>query len=192
MIVQGVSISEMLNQSIKVLTRPSITTFEQYEKRGTRREALIYMAVAAAVGAVVALVFGVLGLFLPNEYGFSDMIGDFLGAFIGPVAGFFVFAYVLHWMGRQQGGTGTQDEVFYTVALYAAPILAINGVFANIPFINLFYLPIWFVLTLYQLYLAYLASRSSLNLRDDTKAIISVVAAILAQWLVMALVFSIL
>lgn len=191
MIVQGVSISEMLNQSIKVLTRPSIATFEQYEKRGTQREALIYMAVAAAVGAVVALVFGILGLF-GEEGSFFGLIRDFLGAFIGPVAGFFVFAYVLHWMGRQQGGTGTQDEVFYTVALYAAPILAINGVFANIPFINLFYLPIWFVLTLYQLYLAYLSSRSSLNLRDDTKAIISVVVAILAQWLVMALVFSIL
>lgn len=191
MIVQGVSISEMLNQSIKVLTRPSIATFEQYEKRGTRREALIYMAVAAAVGAVVALVFGVLGLFLKVTL-FDLLIGDFLGAFIGPVAGFFVFAYVLHWMGRQQGGTGTQDEVFYTVALYAAPILAINGVFANIPFINLFYLPIFFVLSLYQIYLAYLAARSSLNLRDDTKAIISVVAAILAQWLVMSLVFSVL
>lgn len=189
MIVQGVSISEMLNQSIKVLTRPGIATFEQYEKRGTRREALIYVAVAAAVGAVVALVFGVLGLFWGGS--FLGLIRDFLGAFIGPVAGFFVFAYVLYWMGRQQGGTGTQDEVFYTVALYAAPILAINGAFGNIPIIGLLYLPILFVLSLYQIYLAYLASRSSLNLRDDTKAIISVVAAILAQWLVMSLVFSI-
>ncbi len=190
MIVQGVSISEMLNQSIKVLTRPGIATFEQYEKRGTQREALIYMAVAAAVGAVVTLVFGILGLFW--EGNFFLLIRDFLGAFIGPVVGFFVFAYVLHWMGRQQGGTGTQDEVFYTVSLYAAPILAINGAFGNIPIIGLLYIPIWFVLSLYQIYLAYLAARSSLNLRDDTRAIISVVVALLAQWLVMSLVFAIL
>ncbi len=185
MIVQGVSIDEMLNQSINVLTRPGVATFEQYEKRGGMREALVYVGVAAALAAIVAFVFGLFG-------GFGYALLRLLGGFITPILGFFAFSYVLYWVGKQQGGTGTQDEVFYTISLYAAPIMAVNGIMSNIPLFNLILIPtVVLILSLYMLYLAYLAARSSMNLTDTTKAIISVVAALVAYWIVTGVVFSI-
>jgi len=42
MMVQGVSINEMLDQSIQVLTKPGVETFERFERHGGQREATIY------------------------------------------------------------------------------------------------------------------------------------------------------
>jgi hypothetical protein len=172
MMIQGVSVGDMLNQSITVITKPSVATFEQYERRGGQREALIYVIIAAVLVGVVGAVFG--------------LIGGPVGAIVGLLRGvfalvsFYVFAFALHFMGKQQGGTGTQDEVFYTTALYTAPILAVTGVVGAIPIIGCLAAPVSFVLWIYQCYLGYLAARSSMNL-DQNKAIISVVVAIVAQ-----------
>jgi hypothetical protein len=176
MMVQGVSISEMLNQSTTVLTKPSVQSFEQFEKRGGTREAIVYIVVAAAIAGIAGLLFGLLG-------GISGAILGLLGGILRPLLSFFVFAYVLYFVGKQQGGTGTQDEVFYTCALYTAPLLAITGVVGAIPLLNCLFAPVSLVLGIYQIYLGYLAARSSMNL-DQNKAIISVVAAILAMWIV--------
>src|SRR5262245_48150595 len=176
MMVQGVSISEMLNQSTTVLTKPSIQSFEQYEKRGGTREAIVYIAVASVLAAIAGLVFGLLG-------GIGGAIAGLLGGLLRPLLSYFVFAYVLYFVGKQQGGTGTQDEVFYTCALYTAPLLAITGIVGAIPLISCLFAPVSLVLGLYQIYLGYLAARSSMNL-DQNKAIISVAAAIVAQWIV--------
>lgn len=173
MMIQGVSISEMLNQSMTVLTKPSVQSFEQYERRGGMREALTYVGVAAAIAGIVAFLFGLLG-------GIGGAIAGLLGAVISALLGFVVFAFVLFYVGKQQGGTGTQDEVFYTCALYVAPILAISGIFGNIPLLNICFLPVSLALFAYQCYLGYLAARASMNL-DQNKAILSVVAAIAAQ-----------
>jgi hypothetical protein len=188
MIVQGVSISEMLNQSTTVLTKPSVASFEQFEKRGGMREALIYVVVAAVIAGVLAFVLG-----LTRGIGFG-IFGLITTIVVAPV-GFFVFAFVLNFMGKQQGSTGTQDEVFYTCALFAAPILAISGLLSGltraIPFVGLLLVPVSLVLFVYQCYLAYLAARSSLNL-DQNKAIISVVVAIIAQIIAGAIIGAIL
>jgi hypothetical protein len=172
MMIQGVSVGEMLNQSITVLTKPSVTSFEQYERRGGQREALIYVIAAAALVGIVGLVFGLLG----------GVIGAVAGLLRGVLAliSFYVFAYALYFMGKQQGGTGTQDEVFYTTALYTAPILAVTGVVGAIPVLGCLAAPFSFALWIYQCYLGYLAARSSMNI-DQNKAIISVVVAIVAQ-----------
>lgn len=176
MMVQGVSISEMANQSITVLTKPSVQSFEQYERRGGQREGLIYVAVGAAVAGVVALLFGLLG-------GIVTALVAGLFAVLGPIVSYFLFSFVLYYVGKQQGGTGTQDEVFYTTALYVAPLAAIVGAVSNIPIIGCLALPVTLALGIYQIYLGYLAARSSMNL-DQNKAIISVVAAYVAQLLV--------
>ena len=175
MMIQGVSVGDMLNQSMTVLTKPSVQSFEQFEKRGGQREALIYVVIAAVLVGVVGLAFGFLG-------GFVGAIAGLLrGVFA--LLGFYVFAFVLSYVGKQQGGTGTQDEVFYTAALYTAPILAVTGVVSAIPIIGCLALPVTFALGIYQIYLGYLAARSSMNL-DQNKAIITVVAAIVAQFVV--------
>lgn len=176
MMVQGVSLSEMLNQSITVLTKPSVQSFEQYEKRGGVREGFIYVGVAAAVAAIVAALFGLLGGILG-----ALIAGAF--ALIGPLIGYAIFSYVLYFVGKQQGGTGTQDEVFYSTALYVAPLLAVVGIVSNIPIIGCLALPVTLALGIYQIYLGYLVAKASMNL-DQNKAIISVVAAYAAQFVV--------
>lgn len=173
MIVQGVSISDMLNQSVAVLTKPGVATFEQFEKRGGQREALTYVMTAAGIGAVVALLFGLL-----NGIGAAILAGVL--AFVGPVISFFLFSFLVYTVGKSQGGTGTQDEVFYTNSLYAAPILAVNGAIGAIPILGCLALPATLALSIYQLYLGYLATRSSMNL-EQNKAIITLVVAIVAQ-----------
>ena len=183
MMVQGVSISEMLSQSVTVLTKPGVASFEQYEKRGGQREGLIYVAVAAAIAAVVALVFGLFG-------GILAAIISAVFAFLVPIASYYLFSFVLFFVGKQQGGTGTQDEVFYTTSLYVAPLLAIVGAVSNIPIVGCLVLPVTFALGVYQIYLGYLAARSSMNL-DQNKAILSVAAAIIAQWILGAVLIAI-
>ena len=173
--IQGVNINEMISQSIAVLTKPAIGTFEQFEKRGGSKEAFTYVGLAAVIVGVVGFIFGLLS-------GFGSAIAGLLGAVV-PVVSFLVFAYVVYAFGKSQGGSGTQDEVFYSLSLFTAPLLAITGVVAAIPFINCLLLPVQFVLGLYQLYLGYLGTRSSMNL-DQSKGIITVLVAIVAQFVV--------
>jgi hypothetical protein len=170
MMVQGVSINEMLNQSIQVLTKPGVETFERFERHGGQREATIYIMIAAAISAAVALVFGLLGGIV------QALLSAVLG-FILPVVGFYIFVFLVYFIGKQQGGTGTQDEVFYTMGLFVAPIQAVTGAVGAIPLLGCLAAPATFALGIYQIYLGYLGVRSSMNL-DQNKAIITLVAGI--------------
>ena len=178
------SLPEMFNSSIAVLTRPSIQTFEQYEKRGGMRDALMYVGAWALIAGLVSFVFGFLG-------GLTAAIIALIATVIGAVVGFLVFAFAIYFMGRQQGGSGTQDEVLYTTALYTAPLTAIAGVINAIPIINCVFFPLTLAIAIYQMYLGYLATRSSMNL-DQTKAIITVVVAYVAYFIVAILLGGIL
>ncbi len=180
MMIQGVSINEMISQSMTVLTKPSVESFEQFERRGGQREALIYVGTGAAIAGIVSMLFGLLG-------GIAGAIVGLIGGFVFPIVGFFVFSFLVFMIGKQQGGTGTQDEVFYTNSLYAAPILAVSGAISAIPILGCLAAPVTLVLGLYQLYLGYLAARSSMNL-DQNKAIITMVVAIIAQFVAIFLI----
>jgi hypothetical protein len=183
--IQGVSISEMLNQSMTVLTKPSVQSFEQFERRGTQREGLIYVGAAAALAGIVGGVFGLL------TGGIAGLIGGLVIGIVGPLLSYFVFSFLVYTIGKSQGGTGTQDEVFYTTSLYTAPILAVTGIVNAIPFLGCILLPATFILGIYQLYLGYLATRSSMNL-DQNKAILTVVLSIVAMWIAGAILAFIL
>ena len=185
MIVQGVSIGDMLNQSMTVLTKPSVQTFEQFERRGGQREALIYVGVAAAVGGVLSAIFGIF------SGGVAGAIGGLLFGLLIPLISFYISAFLIYTIGKSQGGTGTQDEVFYSVALYLAPILAINGIIGSNALFACLAFPISLLLGLYGIYLGYLAIRASMNL-DQTKAIITMVMAFIAQLVVGAVIGGIL
>ncbi len=176
MMVQGVSINEMLNQSIQVLTKPGVETFERFERHGGQREATIYIMIAAAISAAVALVFGLL----------NGIVAALLGAVFGfvlPVVGFYIFVFLVYFIGKWQGGTGTQDEVFYTMSLFVTPIQAVTGAVGAIPLLGCLAAPATFALGIYQIYLGYLGVRSSMNL-DQNKAIITLVAAFIAQLII--------
>jgi hypothetical protein len=181
MMIQGVSIPEMVNQSVTVLTKPGVATFEQFERSGGQREGLVYVGTAAAIGAVISLLVGVFTL------GPIGGIISGIAAFILPLVGFYLSGTLIHYIGTTQGGTGTKDEVFYTISLFLAPILAINGTIGNIPFLNCIALPATLALGIYQIYLGYLSIRSSMNL-DQNKAIITMVVS----WIVQVIALSIL
>lgn len=180
MMVQGVSIGEMLNQSIQVLTKPGVETFERFERHGGQREATIYIMLASAISAAVSLVFGLLNGVV------AALIFGALG-FILPVVSFYLFVFLVYFIGQQQGGTGTQDEVFYTMALFVAPIQAVSGAISAIPIIGCLAAPLTFMLGLYQIYLGYLGVRSSMNLAQ-TPAIITLVLAFIAQFIIGAII----
>jgi hypothetical protein len=184
MMIQGVSIGDMVKQSQLVLTQPNVATFEQFEKRGGQREALTYVGVAAAISAVISLV---INLILA-----AVISGSFVGALIGAVitfiqvmVGFFVSAWLTHTVGKSQGGTGTLDEVFYTFSLFVAPILAISSAVAIVPCLGAIAA---LALAIYQVYLGYLAVRSSMNLAQNP-AIITMVIVFVIQ-LVIAAIFG--
>ena len=148
------SVSEMIQQSRAVLGNPSVSTFERFEKAGTLRDALVYVAIAAAIT-------GVFGLF--------DGIGGFLGSVATTLVGFFVFTYLVYWIGKQRGGTGTLDEVAYTFALFWAPLAVLFGVVSLIlliTIIGVLAIPlVWLASIAANIYFAYLAVQSSMNLR---------------------------
>lgn len=183
MMVQGVSIGEMLNQSMQVLTKPGVETFERFERHGGQREATVYIMVAAAISAAVSLVFGLLNGIV------AALLAGVLG-FILPIASFYLFVFLVYFIGKQQGGTGTQDEVFYTMALFVAPIQAVSGAVSAIPIIGCLAAPLTLALGIYQIYLGYLGVRSSMNLQQNP-AIITMVVAFIAQFIIVAIISAI-
>ncbi len=170
---QKYKFSDMINQSIEVLTHPSVATFEKYEKQGDITQSLVYVGTAAVIAGLVAFIFGLFS-------GIGAAIYGLILSVISTLVSFYVFAWLIHYVGKSQGGTGTQPEVFYTVALYTAPLRAVVGAVSAIPIINCLAAPANLVLSLYQLYLAYLSTRASMNL-EQNPAIITVVVAIVVM-----------
>ena len=152
------SVPDMIGQSRQVLTRPSVDTFERFEDRGGLREALIYVGLFAVLA----------GLF-----GLDDGITGFLENIISTLLGFVVFTYLVYWIGKRQGGTGTFDQVAYTFALFWGPlavVLAVLTLIMVITIIGIFFIPLLGIAFLVaNVYFAYLAVRSSMNLERGGK-----------------------
>jgi hypothetical protein len=197
MALQLGNIGSMVQESVTVLTKPAVETFERYERNGGQREAFTYVGAAAAAAAAVAVVFGAIGALVMGSGVAGVAVSGVAGVAVSVISGvavlvlsllgFFVYGLLVYHVGKSQGGTGSQDEVFYTLALAAAPILAINGIVSNIPFLGCIAAPATFALSIYQMYLGYLAVRASMNLGQQP-AIITVIVAIVAQLVVGAIV----
>jgi Yip1 domain len=188
MIRKSVTIPEMINQSIEVVTSPSVPTFEKYEKNGTLGNATIYVAIGAAIS-------GLLGIF-------SGGIGGAISGVLVALAQFFVFTGLVYYIGQQQGGSGTWDEVAYTFSLFSVPLTIIGavvglvlGLLIFIPIINILAgfaaLIISLLLLVAQIYFGYLAVQSSMNLREQNKAIITLVLAAVGTFIAVAIVGTI-
>lgn len=167
------SLGEMVSSSIVVLTQPSIPTFERFERRGGLQQALIYVAIGAVITGLVSI-FG----------GIAAAIAGLVGALLG----FVVFAFATFYIGKALGGTGTLDEVAYSFALFSVPLSVIGSILGLIPIINII---VGLVLLVLQIYLGYLAARSSLNL-DGGRAIATLILAALASTVVVGIIGGIL
>ena len=56
------SVSDMINSSIVVVTKPSVSTFEMYERRGNLTSALIYVGLGAIVTAILGAIASPVGI----------------------------------------------------------------------------------------------------------------------------------
>lgn len=168
------SISEMVASSIAVLTQPAVATFERFEKRGGVQQALIYAAVGALISGIGS---------------FRSGIGGYIAGVIAALLSILLFAFLVFYIGRAFGGTGTLNEVIYSIALFTVPLQAVSGLLNIIPVVGPI---IGFVIGLYGIYLGYLVVRSSMNITDTGKAIGTLVLAYLIPAAVSALLLSIL
>ncbi len=183
MIVRGVSLREMFAQSMVVMTQPNIASFERFERSGGIREALTYVGVAAGAAALAGLIFGIFG-------GVGAAILGAVSGGLSVILGYAVFSALIYLAGKQFfNGTGTQDEVFYSTALYTAPIQGAIGIVSAIPVLGLCLAPVSLILGLYSVYLGYLASRASMNLTQNN-AIFTAIIAFVGTFIIQAVVLA--
>lgn len=165
---QGSSIGTMVRHSRELLTKPSTATFERFEKDGTFADALIYVAIAAAISGIFGLVNGIVG---------------FLSQILLTLLGFVVFVYLVYYIGTRQGGSGTLDEVAYSFALFWAPLSVLFGVLTLllvITLVGILLVPLVALAALAaNVYFGYLAVRSSMNLTESGKAWTTLILAAL-------------
>lgn len=187
--MKPMSFLEMLDQSRDIMLNPSVATFERHEQRGTLVNAATYVGVASLIAALIGAISG-------------GPVG-FLSSLLSSLAQFFVFTGMVYLLGKSMfGGTGNWDEVAYTFSLFTAPLILLGALvgliivlFSWIPILNLLVglagLVVALLMLAVQIYYAYLAVQSGMNIRTGSQAAITLVLAFLATFIVSAILTSI-
>lgn len=167
MIIRDTSLSAQLDRSLAVLQKPEEETFRRFQKEGGMREALVFVGAAAVIAGVVAFLFGLIsGLgpgIPPIPYAFLKLVF----ALVLPFGGLFIFAFALNALARQQGSSFSQEEILYTTALYAVPILGVNAAIGSIDKIGCLYQPVAIGLIAYLIYMGYAFLNTDPNLNQN-------------------------
>lgn len=175
------SISNMISQSRDVLTKRDVATFESYENRGGLQQALIYMAIAAGITGLLGLSGGIRGL---------------ITGVLSTLIGFLVFTYLIYFIGKQFGGSGTFDQVAYTFSLFYAPLSVVFAALTLvllITLIGIFLIPLVGIIAIIaNIYFAYIAVQSSMNMTDNGKIWLTLILAGVGTWLVSGLLIGLL
>jgi hypothetical protein len=183
-------LAEMVRSSRAVMLRPSVATFEEYE-RDQLGWALVYVMIGATIAAVLGWLafvihrpflerqFSVLqsevsqleqrfGRDLPIEEFFvpSTAATPIVSNVIGTLIGFLVYLGILFLLGRALGGSGRFGELAYDFSLFWVPITVISAVINvfSIGFFSCFTAPLAVFVTFYGFYLTFLSVQSGLNL----------------------------
>jgi hypothetical protein len=178
---------QMLNASRAILLRPSVATFEEYE-RNDLTWALIYTAIAAVATAILSAIgfvirgpaneaalqqfqdqFGGGGQLPPGVAalaGGGSLTAGIIAALFGAIIGFFIWTGIIYLLGRAFGGTGAFGELAYDVALFSAPLTVLNGLVSVISIGPLACLTVIVTIALgiYNLYLSWLSIQAGMNL----------------------------
>ncbi|NNJ13553.1 YIP1 family protein [Chloroflexales bacterium ZM16-3] len=145
---------EMINGSIAVLSKPSVATFEEYEKDNLTW-ALIYSVIAGVINAVLAAIGSQIS-------GTGASMGTVISSGIfGTIIGLLISWGITFGLGRAFGGTGTFGELAWDFSLFSAPLTVVFGVLNLIPILGGIAA---LVLVIYNFYLSYLAIQSGMNL----------------------------
>jgi len=172
---------QMLNASRTILLRPSVATFEEYE-RDDLGWALIYILIAAVAAAILRAIGATLQRAaleqqignLEQQFGNSPMLplmrslmggGGLVFTLVftlfAAVIGFFIGVGIIYLLGRAFGGTGTFGEMAYDISLYSAPITVLSALLGIIPIVGGL---ATLALGIYQIYLYWLSVQAGMNL----------------------------
>lgn len=188
---------EMINGSVAVLTKPSVATFEEHE-RNNLQWALIYSVLAGVINAIFvglgALLFPQANVTGLEEFGGTaaagppNIIALVFFTIIFSIIGLLFYWGVTFALGRAFGGTGEFGELAYDMALFSAPLTVVSSFFSLIPFVGGI---ASLVLSIYSLYLTYLAIQAGMNLPSNKAlyVILILFAIIFAIGLCIALFF---
>jgi len=168
----------MVNGSLAVIFSPSVSSFEEHE-RNNLGAALGYLTIASVISAIVLLL---ASWFLPtlnsvfsSQEGALDLL-TFIGMVVGVViSGCLLWAGVFL-VGRMMGGTGRFGEIAYDLALFTAPLAVIQTALGIIPVVgSLLTMP----LSIYSLYLTYLAIQCGMNLPSSRAIYVCILLLVL-------------
>ncbi|MGL4612161.1 MAG: YIP1 family protein [Trueperaceae bacterium] len=175
------TIADMMSQTRDVISKRDVATFEAHENKGGLQQALIYTAIAAAIAGI---------------FGLDDGLRGFVNGVLTTLIGFLTFVYLVFWIGKQQGGTGTLNQVAYSFSLYWVPLSIVFGIITFvlvITIVGVALLPLVGILFLISnIYFAYLATKASMNLSNNSKIWLTLVLASIGLWLIQAVVSGIL
>jgi hypothetical protein len=172
-----VQLSRMIRQSADVMIHPSVRTFNYYGARASDSETLLYVTVAVVlIGLLNQLIFGHL-----------DLIGLAFSV-VNQLFGFYLFAGITYFVGRQFGGMGSFPTVAYTFALFYVPILVLAAVLLWALILLPIGLPSLLLIRLVELaalaFFAYQAVQAALYIRRPRDAALTVLIGLAALWLI--------
>lgn len=201
---------ELINGSIAVITKPAVSTFEEHEKDNLAW-ALIYAVIAGVINAIIQAATapfrlaqvrsqveaqieqlqaqGVDTTFLEGtlqQAAQPNFIGDAFGAMIGTVIGSLIVWGIIYGLGRAFGGTGKFGELSWDLSLFSSPLAVLGLVVGLVPLAGGF---VSFLISLYGLYLGYLAIQSGMNLPSN-KALYVMLIIALVWFVFFCLVFG--
>ncbi len=175
------TIRTMIDQSKVILTERTTAAFERYENAGKLQQAIIYISAAALLTGLFSLGQGFMGL---------------INSVLATIIGFLVFTYLVHYIGKMQGGTGTYDQVAYSFSLFWAPLsvlVSMGSLILAVTIIGLVFLPIlWILFFVATIFLGRMAVESSMNITDSSKAWLVLIIAGIASMVVSGILTSIL
>jgi hypothetical protein len=164
----------------KALTRPSEQTFVEIASSPNAKAttAYLWVFVASLIQIfLVALVQSQLVGTYADQYGLGDAFGDrsslasiligaICGAPIGAAVTTLVFAisvFIIQWIAKMFGGTGTADQLAYSMAAVVAPYSIISGIvslFAAVPYVGFCFSAILVIASIYILVLEVMAVKA--------------------------------
>ncbi|WP_322814478.1 Yip1 family protein [Chloroflexus sp.] len=184
-------IQEMVNGSIAVLSRPSVQSFEQHE-RDNLVWALIYAVIASVINGILAAItaplrVGELRTQLETQGVPPDAIEAAIaqqsnpiiaifGGIFGTIIGSLIIWGFIYLLGRAFGGTGSFGELAWGISLFSSPLAVAQSIVSVIPLVgNILLLG----LSIYGVYLTYLAIQSGMNLPSQKALYIAIILLVI-------------
>ena len=205
---------QMLNASRAVLLRPSVATFEEYE-----RDDLGSATVYVIVGSIIAGILGAIAFLIqrpfiqqqaqdlqrqfaesgqtmpfdPNALTTGSLSGAIFGNLFGTLIGYFLFLGLIYLIAKVlYKSTGTFGQLAYDVSLYWAPLLVIRALISIISIGPLAILTaiVSLAVAIYNIYLTYLGVQAGTNLKPN-QAIVTILIPVVVGVLLCCLLFSV-